>query len=331
MRLVVIVGGVGGARFLLGVKQALGLPPTGPAPPDSAHEVSAIVNTGDDVWLHGLRICPDLDTCMYTLGGGIDTARGWGRTGESWTVKEELAAYGADPDWFGLGDKDIATHLIRSRMLRAGYPLSAVTEALCARWQPGARMLPMTDDRVETHVVVDDPDSGERKAIHFQEWWVRHQAALPAHSIIPVGAEESTAGPGVLDAIAEADAVLLAPSNPVVSIGTVLAVPGVRIAMGKTEAPVVGVSPIIGGAPVRGMADACLAAIGVATTAEAVGRHYGSRRGSPDGLLDGWLVHSGETVDVPEVAVRAVPLLMSSVDATASMVAAALELAGVLR
>ena len=320
-----IVGGVGGARFLLGVKAALGLPAVGAG--ESRHEVTAIVNTGDDVWLHGLRICPDLDTCMYTLGGGIDTERGWGRVGESWTVKEELAAYGADPDWFGLGDKDIATHLIRTRMLRAGYPLSAVTEALCDRWRPGVRLLPMTDDRVETHVVVDDPDSGQRRAIHFQEWWVRHHAALAAHSIVPVGAEEATPAPGVVEAITEADVVLLAPSNPVVSIGTVLAVPGVRPALAKTEARVIGISPIVRDKPVRGMADACLAAIGVRTTAGAVGRHYGSR--SADGLLDGWLVHTGDSADVPGVTVRAVPLLMSSVDVTAAMAGEAFELAGV--
>jgi LPPG:FO 2-phospho-L-lactate transferase len=325
MRVVVVVGGVGGARFLLGVKAALGLPAVGAG--ESTHQVTAIVNTGDDIWLHGLRICPDLDTCMYTLGGGIDAERGWGRTGESWTVKEELAAYGADPDWFGLGDKDIATHLIRSRMLRAGYPLSAVTEALCDRWRPGVRLLPMTDDRVETHVVVDDPSDGERRAIHFQEWWIRHRAELPAHEIVPVGADEANPAPGVVEAITDADVVLLAPSNPVVSIGTVLAVPGLRAALAKTEARVVGVSPIVEDRPVRGMADACLTAIGVATTAEAVGRHYGARAG--DGLLDGWLIHSNDTAEVPGVAVRAVPLLMSSVDATADMARAAFELAGV--
>jgi LPPG:FO 2-phospho-L-lactate transferase len=323
MRVVVIVGGVGGARFLIGVKAALGLPGT------TGHEITAVVNTGDDVWLHGLRICPDLDTCMYTLGGGIDTERGWGRVGESWTVKEELAAYGADPDWFGLGDRDIATHLIRSRMLRAGYPLSAVTEALCDRWRPGVRLLPMTDDRVETHVVVDDPDTGERKAIHFQEWWVRHHAGLPAHSIVPVGADEASPAPGVVEAITDADVVLLAPSNPVVSVGTVLAVPGVRTALAKTDAPVIGVSPIVQDRPVRGMADACLTAIGVAITAEAVGRHYGAR--SRDGLLDGWLIHTTDTADIPEVPVRAVALLMSTVDATADMVRAAFDLAGVSR
>ncbi|MEU3275180.1 2-phospho-L-lactate transferase [Saccharomonospora sp. NPDC006951] len=332
MKVVVVVGGVGGARFLLGVKAALGLPPVGEADSGGDHEVTALVNTGDDVWLHGLRICPDLDTCMYTLGGGIDTARGWGHAGETWTVKAELAAYGAEPSWFGLGDKDIATHLIRSRMLRAGYPLSAVTEALCDRWRPGVRLLPMTDDRVETHVVVDDPqdpgEQGRRKALHFQEWWVRYRAELPAHSIVPVGAEEASPGPGVAEAIAEADAVLFAPSNPVVSVGTVLSVPGVREALRTTKAGVVGISPIIGGRPLRGMADACLTAIGVETSAEAVGRHYGSRQTSEDGLLDGWLVQEGESVDVPGVAVRAVPLLMSDVEATAKMALAALDLCG---
>lgn len=328
MKVVVVVGGVGGARFLLGVKAVLGLPPVGEG--ESPHEVTAVVNTGDDVWMHGLRIAPDLDTCMYTLGGGIDPARGWGHHDETWTVKEELAAYGAEPTWFGLGDKDIATHLIRTRMLRAGYPLSAVTEALCDRWRPGARLLPMTDDRVETHVVVDDPDqAGQRRAVHFQEWWVRYRAGLPAHSIVPVGADEAKPAPGVIEAIGEAEAVLFAPSNPVVSVGTVLSVPGVRDALRSTKAGVVGVSPIINGKPLRGMADACLTAIGVETSAEAVGRHYGSRQTSDDGLLDGWLVAEGETVDVPGVAVRAVPLLMSDVDATAAMAKAALELSGV--
>ena len=327
MKVTVIVGGVGGARFLLGVKAALGLPPVGAAESETEHQVSAVVNTGDDIWLHGLRICPDLDTCMYTLGGGIDTERGWGHANETWTVSEELKAYGADPDWFGLGDKDIATHLIRSRMLRAGYPLSAITEALCDRWKPGVALLPMSDDRVETHVVVDLAQSGERRAIHFQEWWVRHRAKLPAHAFVPVGAEEAKPGPGVLEAIAEADIILLAPSNPVVSIGSVLSVPGLKQAVRAASAPVVGVSPIVGGRPLRGMADACLAAIGVDSTAEAVGQHYGSRK--DEGLLDGWLIAEGERADVPGVEVRDIPLIMSDPDATAAMVRAAFELAGV--
>jgi LPPG:FO 2-phospho-L-lactate transferase len=331
VKAVVLAGGVGGAKFLLGVKAALGMEPVGPTE-DPAHEVTALVNTGDDVWMHGLRICPDLDTCMYTLGGGIDTGRGWGRASETWAVREELAAYDADPTWFGLGDRDIATHLVRSRMLRADYPLSAVTEALCHRWQPGVRLLPMTDDRVETHVVADIPgaDGGEteRRAVHFQEWWVRYHAELPAESIVAVGADEAKPGPGVTEAIADADIVLLAPSNPVVSIGTILAVPGIRQALRDTSAPVVGLSPIVGDRPVRGMADACLTAIGLPTTAAAVGTLLGSRKDTDTGILDGWLIHETDTADVPGVEVRAVPLMMSTVDATAEMARAAFELAG---
>lgn len=325
MKVVVLVGGVGGARFLLGVKAALGLPAVGAPDGPSTHDITAVVNVGDDVWMHGMRVCPDLDTCMYTLGGGIDSEKGWGRQDETWSVKEELAAYGTEPSWFGLGDRDIATHLVRSRMLRAGYPLSAVTEALCDRWRPGVRLLPVTDDRVETHIVIDDPD-GDRRAVHFQEWWVRHRAQPRAREIVAVGADEAKPAAAVLEAVRQADIVLVAPSNPVVSIGTLFAVPGFRAALRETKAPVVGLSPIVGGRPLRGMADACLAAIGVETTAEAVGRHYGAR--SADGILDGWLVHTGDDAVVPGVAVRAVPLLMSDVAATAEMAHAAFDIAG---
>ena len=325
VKLVVLVGGVGGARFLLGVKATLDLPALGEAL--SEHEITAVVNTGDDIWLHGLRVCPDLDTCMYTLGGGVDLERGWGRADETWVVKEELAGYGADPDWFGLGDRDVATHLVRTRMLRAGHPLSAVTAALCNRWRPGVRLLPATDDRCETHVVVQDTQG--RRAMHFQEWWIRHRAALPASAFVPVGADEAEPGAGVLEALADADAVLLAPSNPVVSIGGVLAVPGIRDALRTGHARVVGLSPIVGGRAVRGMADACLATIGVPCRADAVGRHYGAR--SAGGILDGWLVHTGYLAPVPGVEVREVPLLMSDVAATAAMARAALELAGLPR
>jgi LPPG:FO 2-phospho-L-lactate transferase len=314
MRIVVLAGGVGGARFLQGVRELA----AGAATP---YEVTAVVNTADDVTLHGLRICPDLDSVMYTLGGGIDPHRGWGRADETWTVKEELAAYGADPTWFGLGDRDTATHLVRTRMLDAGYPLSAVTEALCARWQPGIRLLPMTDDRVETHVVVSDGPDG-RRAMHFQEWWIRHRAALPAESFVPVGAADAEPGPGVVEALADADLVLIAPSNPVVSIDTILAVPGIREAVQGAPCPVVGVSPIIGGAPVRGMAEKCLPAVDVEVSAAGVGAHYGARRNG--GLLDGWLVDTVDAgVTVPGVEVHAVPLYMTDPGATAAMVRAA--------
>jgi LPPG:FO 2-phospho-L-lactate transferase len=309
MRIVVLAGGIGGAKFLVGVR-ALAR--------QTGAEVTAVVNVGDDVTLHGLRICPDLDSVMYTLGGGADPERGWGRQGETWTVKEELSAYGAEPSWFGLGDRDIATHLVRTRMLDAGYPLSAVTGALCDRWQPGVRLLPATDDRVETHVVVDD------RAIHFQEWWVRHRAALPAKRFVFIGAEASRPAAGVLDALAVADVILVAPSNPVVSIAPILAVGGLREAL---KAPVVGVSPIIGGAPVRGMADKCLAAIGVECSAAGVAGLYGAR--TSGGLLDGWLVDPTDGgVEADGIEVRGHDLWMRDEASTMRIVQAALEVAG---
>ncbi|MGN9764509.1 2-phospho-L-lactate transferase [Micromonospora sp. SD12] len=314
MRIVVLTGGIGGARFLVGVRAYAR---------EVGAEVTAVVNVGDDLLLHGLKVCPDLDSVMYTLGGGADPERGWGRVGESWTVKQELAAYGAEPTWFGLGDKDVATHLVRTTMVNAGYPLHSVTEALAERWQPGVRLLPATDDRLETHVVVE-LDGGQR-AIHFQEWWVRHRGDVPTHRFVFVGAETARPAPGVLEAIAGADVVLIAPSNPVVSVAPILAVPGLREAVADGPAPVVGVSPIIGGAPVRGMADRCLAVLGVECSAAGVGRLYGGRPAG--GLLDGWLVAEEDAgAVVPEVTVRAAPLRMTDEAATAAMVRAALEL-----
>lgn len=317
MRIVVLAGGIGGARFLRGLKQAA---------PDA--DITVIGNTGDDIHLFGLKVCPDLDTVMYTLGGGINEEQGWGRTDESFHVKEELAAYGVGPEWFGLGDRDFATHIVRTQMLGAGFPLSAVTEALCARWKPGVRLLPMSDDRVETHVAVDV--DGESRAIHFQEYWVKLRASVEAQAIVPVGAEQAKPAPGVLEAIAEADVIVFPPSNPVVSVGTILAVPGIREAIAEAGVPVVGLSPIVGGAPVRGMADKVLAAVGVESTAAAVAQHYGS------GLLDGWLVDTVDAGAVDEVEAagircRAVPLMMTDVDATAEMARQALTLAEEVR
>jgi LPPG:FO 2-phospho-L-lactate transferase len=313
MRIVSLAGGIGGARFLRGLLKAV---------PQA--DITVVGNTGDDISLFGLRICPDLDTVMYTLGGGINEDQGWGRADETFTLREELAAYEIGPSWFTLGDRDFGTHIVRTQMLDAGYPLSAVTEALCDRWRPGVRLLPMSDDRVETHVVIEDAEG--RRAIHFQEWWVRLHAEVPAQSIAAVGADDAKPAPGVLEAIEAADVVILPPSNPVVSIGTILSVPGIRPAIAAKT--VVGVSPIIGGAPVRGMADACLTAIGVATSAVAVARHYGSE------LLDGWLVDTADAElegDLDGIAVRARPLLMTDVDAAADIARAAIDLAGELQ
>src|SRR6204780_3805472 len=178
MRITVLAGGVGGARFLRGLNAAA---------PDA--EIAVVGNTGDDIDLFGLHVSPDLDTVMYTLGGGISEEQGWGRAGETFTVLHELAAYGAGPDWFGLGDRDFATHIARTGMLRDGIPLSAVTAALCERWQPGVTLLPMTDDRVETHVVLmGDGEPGRGNSVHFQEWWVRLHAEVPAAEIVFTGA-----------------------------------------------------------------------------------------------------------------------------------------------
>ncbi len=333
MRITALAGGIGGARFLRGLLTHLN-ETGGPG----AHQVTVIGNTGDDVTLHGLRVCPDLDTVMYTLGGGIHEEQGWGRTDETFTIAEELEAYGSEPRWFTLGDRDFATHIVRTRMLGTGAGLDEVTAALCRRWgfeALGVRLLPMSNDRVETHVVVrdrNDPEGQALRTIHFQEWWVRLHAAVPAERILAVGIEQATPAPGVIEAITEADVVLLPPSNPVVSIGTIISVPGVREALRATTAPVVGVSPIIGTAPVRGMADACLTAIGVETSPAAVAGLYAD-------FLGGWLVAEKDLPEVdgprqpyPEgVAVVGRPLLMDDVPATAAIAAAALELAESLR
>jgi LPPG:FO 2-phospho-L-lactate transferase len=334
MRITVLAGGIGGARFLRGLKAHLAQ-----STPDA--DITVIGNTGDDIWVHGLRVCPDLDTVMYTLGGGISDERGWGREDETFTVREELAAYGVEPSWFGLGDKDIATHLVRTQSLAAGYSLTDVTAALCDHWQPGVRLLPMSDERAETHVIIDDPAGGTapdgtplRTAIHFQEWWIRHRAAIPAHGFAIVGIDDAKAGPDVVSAISDADVVLFPPSNPVVSVGTILQVAGVADAIRSTPAPVVAVSPIVGGAPVRGMADACLSAIGVDTTAHAVAEHYGARRHG--GLIDAWLV---DEVDAPSVEpvqrlgiqAYAVPAMMTDVTAAAALAARCLAVADEVR
>jgi LPPG:FO 2-phospho-L-lactate transferase len=278
-RIVILAGGVGGSAFVRGVRYAY---------PEAL--ITVIGNTADDITLHGLRICPDLDTMMYTLGGGSDLERGWGRTGETWQVMAELTAYAAEPTWFSLGDRDLATHLVRTQLLDAGYPLSEVTAALCARWlaaDPGLSLLPMTDQRVETHVTIADPQAaGGRRAVHFQEYWVRLHAEPEALAVARVGIDEARPAPGVVEAIAAAELILLAPSNPVVSIGPILAVPGMASALQSAAAPVIGFAGILGGAPVLGMAHRLLPAIGVEVDAAAVGVHYGSRQRG--GVLDAW-------------------------------------------
>lgn len=321
MRITTLAGGVGGARFIAGLRHHLDA-----TDPDA--RITVIANTGDDITLWGLRVCPDVDTLLYTLGGGGNAEQGWGRAEESHRIQGELAAYGVEPQWFGLGDLDIATHIARSQWLGQGASLSEVVARLAARWGlpgRGIDLLPMTDVPVETHVVVEE--DGEQRAIHFQEWWVRHQAALPASRFVVAGLDRAGAAPGVLDAIRDADVVLLPPSNPVVSIGIILGIPGVRDALRGTQAPVVGVSPLISGAPVRGHADACLAAIGVESTTTAVAGLYAD-------FLDGWVVDPADAdgrVRGVEVRAHDAPLLMTDADATARIASTALDLAASLR
>jgi LPPG:FO 2-phospho-L-lactate transferase len=240
-----LAGGVGAARLLRGV---LAVVPPG--------DVTAIVNTGDDVVLHGLHISPDLDTVTYTLAGAIDAERGWGLGGETWNAMDALERYGANT-WFRLGDRDLATHMYRTARLAEGASLSTVTAEIVAAWGIGARLLPMSDDRVETRVTV----AGEGE-IGFQEYFVGRQHSVAISAVRFVGAETATPAPGVLDAIAGAERVVICPSNPIVSIGPLLAVPGLRDAVIARRADCVAVSPIIAGAALKGPADRMLVELG---------------------------------------------------------------------
>jgi LPPG:FO 2-phospho-L-lactate transferase len=316
VRIVIMAGGVGGSRFTLGVRRAF---------PDA--DITVIGNTADDITLHGLRICPDLDTIMYALGGSQDQARGWGRRDESWTVMSELGQYGAEPSWFALGDRDLATHLVRTQLLAAGHPLSEVTATLARRWLSGDSrlfLLPMSDDRVETHILIaDDAVPAGRRTVHFQEYWVRLHAEAEALEVIFVGLENASPAPGLTDRLADADLILLAPSNPVVSIGPILGVPGIREAVRHSRAPVIGFAGVLGGAPVLGMAHRLLPAIGVDVDAGSIGLHYGAR--SAGGVLDLWMMDDRDAALAPAVEqvglrVAVADLIMSDPEATAAFV-----------
>jgi len=255
MSIIVLAGGVGGAKFAHGVMQAL------PDPRD----LTVIVNVGDDFEHFGLKICPDLDTVCYTLAGLENPATGWGRQGESWRVMEAVDALGG-PTWFRLGDLDLATHLERTRRLRAGEALSQITAAFCRAWGVPARVLPVSDQPVPTIVLTDEGEMA------FQEYFVRRGWQPWVRGFRFEGVGHARPAPGVLDAIRIASAILLAPSNPFVSIDPILAVPGIREALaGK---PVVAVSPIVGGEAVKGPAAKMFRELGYSPSARAVAEHY---------------------------------------------------------
>jgi LPPG:FO 2-phospho-L-lactate transferase len=330
VQITVLAGGVGGSRFVRGVREECARRwPDGSGGTEAS--VTVVVNTGDDIWLAGVRLMPDFDSLLYSLAGVNDTERGWGRAGETERVAAELREWGVGWPWFTLGDLDLGTHLARTAWLREGATPSQVAHRLQQRWPLGVRLIPATDTEVDTDVIVADPDQldGERE-MHFQEWWTRYRATLPAVAFRQRNIASARPAPGVVEAILGADVVLVAPSNPVVSIGTILAVPGIREALAETSTRVIGVSPIIGGKVVRGMADACLPVIGVETSAEGVGRHYGSRQAG--GLLDGWLVDESDAAALPSLEAiglnaAAVPLWMRDLDTSAALAGAALDLA----
>jgi LPPG:FO 2-phospho-L-lactate transferase len=253
---VVLTGGTGGAKLIEGLVREL-----------DPSQLTIICNTADDLVLHGLNISPDLDTIMYTLAGLNDREKGWGVAGDSFTVLEQLSRYGTDT-WFKLGDKDIATHLLRTGLFRAGRALSDATRELAKRLAVKTILLPMTDQPVETRVVTAD---GE---ISFQEFFVKLRWEPDVKRVYYDGIDRSRPAPGVLEAIAAADKIIICPSNPVTSIGPILAVPGVRDALKAARAPVVGVSPMIGNSAVSGPAAKLMRAQGVASSATGIAALY---------------------------------------------------------
>jgi LPPG:FO 2-phospho-L-lactate transferase len=258
MTITALCGGVGAARFLQGLVQVV----------DPA-SIVAVVNTGDDVVLHGLHVSPDLDTVTYTLAGAISTERGWGLEGETWAAMDALARYRSPLAWFNLGDRDLATHLYRTQRLRDAAALSTVAAEIAGAWGVAVTILPVTDDRVETRM--DVIGEGE---IGFQEYFVGRGHSVPVQGVRFEGAAVARPAPGVLDALAAAERVVICPSNPIVSIGPVLAVPGVRPAVEAARDRVVAVSPIVAGAALKGPADRLLAELGHEVSVVGVARLY---------------------------------------------------------
>ena len=296
----VLAGGVGAARYLAGQLQVT-----------PAGDVTAVVNVADDVELHGLHVSPDIDTVIYTLSGAIDTGRGWGLADETWNALGEMRALGLDA-WFNLGDRDIGTHLFRTTLLRDGVSLSEVTARLASARGLGCRVLPVSDQRIETRVT---PASGSE--IGFQEYFVRLAHNVAISGVRFAGVDEAQPAPGVLDAIASADVVVIAPSNPVVSIGPVLAVRGVPETLAARRDRNVAVSPIVAGAALKGPAARMLRELGEESSVVGVARRYRDVAGTL--VIDE--ADSGLAPAVAEAGVRPVvaPTIMSSPEAAAEL------------
>ena len=269
-RVVALAGGVGAGKFLRGLVRCV-----------QPEDITVVVNTGDDLVLHGLHISPDIDSVLYWLAGKADRDRGWGRAEESFRALGELRRLGGQ-GWFGLGDLDLATHLFRGELLSRGAPLSAATDALRRAFGVRAVLLPMSDDPVATTIDAVD-EQGEARSDHFQVYWVARGARDEVKTVRYDGADRARPAPGVLEALSGADAILVCPSNPVASVGPILAVPGVADAMRERRSRAAGVSPIVAGAPLRGMADRLMPAAGLEVTAFGAASAY-------RGLISGFVI-----------------------------------------
>jgi len=291
--IVTLAGGVGAARMLAGLLQVV--------PPN---DLVAVVNVGDDLRLHGLHISPDIDTVTYTLAGAINTETGWGLTGETWEAMASLRAYDADRAWFNLGDKDLGTHLFRTGRLAEGASLAEVTAQVAHRWGLELRLLPVTEDEVATRVTVE----GEGE-IGFQDYFVGRHHSVAVSSVRFAGVESASPTAGVLDAIASATRVIIAPSNPIVSIGPVLAVPGVRDAVVARRDDVVAISPIIAGAALKGPADRLLTELGHEASVVGVARIYAEVAGTL--VIDTADADLADAVEAEGVRCVVAPTIMS--------------------
>lgn len=303
-RVVVLTGGVGGAKLVSGLCHVL--------PPE---QVTAIVNTGDDFTHLGLAVSPDIDTLLYTLAGKANAALGWGREGETWSFMEALRSLGGE-DWFLLGDGDLALHVLRTQRLRAGEPLSAIVTDFARAWGIGARILPMTDDRVVTQLETDEG------LLDFQDYFVRRRCEPRVAAIRFSGAETAAPAPGVIEAIRDPDcrAILIAPSNPYLSVDPILAVPGIREALAEASAPVVAVSPLIGGKAVKGPTAKLMSELGIRPDAASIAEHYA-------GWLDALLVDSQDPPVTLPIAQARADTLMTSLEDRIRVARAALDLA----
>ncbi|HEU5381573.1 MAG TPA: 2-phospho-L-lactate transferase [Ktedonobacteraceae bacterium] len=254
--IVVLAGGVGAARFLQGLVQVV-----------PQEDLTVIINTGDDREFYGLHVSPDLDIVMYTLAGLVNESQGWGIRNDTYAAMQQLTSYGNE-DWFMLGDRDLATHIHRTQRLRQGKTLSEVSDELRKRLGLHLRLLPMSDQPVQTHIMTP------AGLLHFEEYMVKRQCSDPVQDIAFVGVDAAKPAPGVLDALKQAEAILIAPSNPLVSIGSILSVPGIHDVLHEASGMVVAVSPIVGGAPIKGPADRLMSGMHMEVSAVGVARYY---------------------------------------------------------